>query len=340
MKRILLLPIYLGIFLVTASVQANIVYPDFTTSMLRDGRSLYMFERTFVRKQLRGDFSNSRWLDLFRYLYARNIVLIKDSGLGHEYRIPPIVHQIWLGSPPPEKYREWMTTWMNWHGWTYRLWTDEDVRCRELYNQELYDRADNYGEKSDILRLEILLEHGGMYVDVDFECIRPDIFDALHRTWDFYIGFEPLEHGLLDGYDMFKFCNALIGAAPGHPIVQKLITDLKSNYIACKHLWTVEKTGPAYVTRTIFTYEANNPRHGYLNAYLPASFFYPFSEPEARQLLHFEDDTLLFAPPETAAIHYWGHSWEQPNQVCGNLMFDRKLRQLVRRQESDLINLP
>lgn len=153
--------------------------------MLRDGRSLYMFERTFVRKQLRGDFSNSRWLDLFRYLYARNIVLIKDSGLGHEYRIPRIVHQIWLGSPPPEKYREWMTTWMNWQGWTYRLWTDEDVRCRELYNQELYDRADNYGEKSDILRLEILLEHGGMYVDVDFECIRPDTFDALHRTWDF-----------------------------------------------------------------------------------------------------------------------------------------------------------
>ncbi len=339
MKQIALRYLIFSFLILLSTAQAKIVYPDFTTSMLRDGKSLFMFERTFTRKQLRGDFSNSKWLDLFRYLYARNVVLVKGLPVKDEYRIPPIIHQVWLGSPPPEKYREWMTTWMNWHGWAYRLWTDDDVKCMELYNQDLYDHADNYGEKSDILRFEILYEYGGMYVDVDFECINPAIFDELHCSWDFYIGFEPLEHGLLNGYDMFKFCNAIIGAAPGHPIMLKLIEDLRSNYIACKGLWTVEKTGPAYVTRTIFAYELNNPRHGYLNAYLPVSFLYPFSEPETRQLLHQDDDTELFAPPETAAIHYWGHSWEtHPNRVCGNLMFDREQRKLVRKQEIDSEN--
>ena len=32
--------------------------------------------------------------------------------------------------------------------------------------------CNNFGEKSDILRLEILYQMGGIYVDMDFECLQ------------------------------------------------------------------------------------------------------------------------------------------------------------------------
>ncbi len=331
-KSLLILHLWLCL---AVTLQADIAYPDFTYSTCREGKSLFLYERTFQRNQWRGDSTNSKWLELFRHNYARNLILIKELGIDSTYRIPPIVHQIWLGSPTPVKYKEWMSTWMDWHGWAYRLWTDEDLKDIKLYNQELFDRAKNYGEKSDILRFEILLKYGGIYVDVDFECINPQFFNELHHCYDLYIGFEPLEHGLLDGYGMFKLCNALMGAAPGHPILQELILNLKDNYAAHEHEWPVEKTGPAYVSRTIFDYELNNPRHGFRNMYLPPTFFYAFSEPEVRRLLN-NNDIALYAPPETAAIHYWGHSWEEkPNRVCGNLTFDRDTRKLTHRNEKE-----
>lgn len=43
--------------------------------------------------------------------------------------------------------------------------------------QKAFDAAKNYGEKSDILRYEILFVYGGVYADVDVECLQP--FDAL-----------------------------------------------------------------------------------------------------------------------------------------------------------------
>ena len=35
------------------------------------------------------------------------------------------------------------------------------------------DPARNLAERADVLRYEILRRHGGVYVDVDVECLRP-----------------------------------------------------------------------------------------------------------------------------------------------------------------------
>jgi hypothetical protein len=40
-----------------------------------------------------------------------------------------------------------------------------------IYRQELVNRGANFGSASDILRIEILLQHGGIYVDTDIECV-------------------------------------------------------------------------------------------------------------------------------------------------------------------------
>jgi hypothetical protein len=302
----------LWLLLAGHSLFAEFSYPDFLVSMTRRGNDMNKHENYFINKQRSNDFSGMQNLELFRNCYAKNVLLASQPN--DTYRIPKIVHQIWLGSPVPVKYYAWMSSWMNAIGWEYMLWTDEDLKSILLYNQEFYDESVNYGEKADILRLELLLHYGGIYADVDFECVNLSVFDQLNRSFDFYVGFEPIDHGTMNG--TYKMCNALIAASPYHPIIKNLVVNMKENWMNHRHETAVQKTGPDYLSRTILDYEkevlfcperkSNNSE--YRNMYLPCTFLYPFSEPEIRGA-HSREELLLKISPETAAIHYWNGSW-------------------------------
>lgn len=66
------------------------------------------------------------------------------------------------------------------------LFSDEQINFK-LKNVEALKCAKNYGEKSDILRYEILCQFGGIYVDCDFECLKS--FDGLLMC-RFFTGFS------------------------------------------------------------------------------------------------------------------------------------------------------
>ncbi|CAM9921456.1 unnamed protein product [Discosporangium mesarthrocarpum] len=133
---------------------------------------------------------------------------------GDQYRTPRIIHHIWLGSPLPAKYMRLRQTWGDMHvGWQLRLWTDDDVEGLHLKNQQAFDAAPNFGEKSDIMRYEILHQHGGLYVDVDFLCLGA--FDSLHKCFHFFAG--------LSNTGTFELNNGLIGCSVGHPFLGHII---------------------------------------------------------------------------------------------------------------------
>ncbi|ASW03527.1 TcdA/TcdB catalytic glycosyltransferase domain-containing protein [Paraburkholderia aromaticivorans] len=46
-------------------------------------------------------------------------------------------------------------------------------RNAAIYRKELVNRGGNFGSASDILRIEILLQHGGIYADTDVSCVSP-----------------------------------------------------------------------------------------------------------------------------------------------------------------------
>ena len=254
---------------------------------------------------------NQELLTFFKQLYYQNIKEAEqESKITH--RIPRIVHQIWLGSPVPNEFRQWMDSWRH-EGWDYKLWTDEEIAKLNMRNRELYDRSENFGEKSDIARLEILYQYGGLYVDTDFECLKIDTFDELHRGFDFYIGFEPLEHGYTNKFNMNKFCNALIASAAAHPLLHDLIENIGANYLAYQRCCSaIQKTGPSYLTRIICEFETAGT-HDNRNIYLPCTFFYPLNEPEIRKAVDFH----LWIPNETAGIHYWYGSWTKSSKLLG-----------------------
>ena len=88
-----------------------------------------------------------------------------------------LIHQIWLGKKPlPDWFADYRDSWLaHFPEWKYRLWRDEDLPglLPGMISTTAFDHDLNVALRSDVLRLELLRKYGGMYVDVDFECMKP-----------------------------------------------------------------------------------------------------------------------------------------------------------------------
>lgn len=151
-----------------------------------------------------------------------------------EYRIPKIIHFIWLG---PKNFpissiknvRTWVKTH---HDWEIIFWTDRKrpPPCSEMvvkYVQDFnfikikddYEKATNWGEKSDILRYEILFQIGGVYLDHEASCVRS--IDPLVKAYDFFAE-VCAPYTKIDGMAT-SLANGVIGAKKNHPILRKAL---------------------------------------------------------------------------------------------------------------------
>lgn len=226
--------------------------------------------------------------DFFKDLYEKNNL----SELPNTtHKIPKIIHQIWLGSPVPQAFVALQESWIKHHlgrDWYYKLWTDADVAQLKLYNQYYYDQTDNYGAKSDILRWEIIYNFGGIYVDMDAECLLS--FDEL-LAYDFFTGLQPLDTFFV------QLGAAIFGAAAHHPILKHCIETIKDDW----HLQGApKKTGPVHFTKSFYAMAGKN---GMLDIALPAFYFYPLGSQDTTI------DKNLWIEKGAYAVHWWAKSW-------------------------------
>lgn len=224
--------------------------------------------------------------------------IINNPQYSTTPRIPKIIHQIWLGNNGklPEKYKQFQKTWIDHHpDWVYILWTEKEIDAFGLKNRKQYDETNNYGVKSDIARYEILYKMGGLYVDTDFECLKP--FDILHHICDFYSGSAYGKHALS--------LNGLIATAPGHPILLACINNLKckkhkhENYRA-----VANRTGPDYLTKCFFKVMQTHSGPAII---FPVTYFYPWPHYHSEQ--NSKEQVYSWVNPESFAIHHWFVSW-------------------------------
>lgn len=128
--------------------------------------------------------------------------------------IPKIIHYCWFGgSPLPEKVKRYIKSWEK-HCPDYEIirWDETNYDIRSIpYIKEAYE-AGKWAFVSDYARLEIIYQHGGIYLDTDVELIRgldslldENIFFAMEKK-NCYIG-----TGL--GF----------GATRGHPTINQLM---------------------------------------------------------------------------------------------------------------------
>lgn len=263
--------------------------------------SLFLF--SFINADLNLNFSFNQYMQHSTYFTKKysstdkhwkmlesNFENLKNSNHKLKNSIPKKIHQIWLGSEFPEKNRLLQQSWIKHHpDWQYKLWTDKDIESFNLTNKDLYDKTKNFGEKSDILRYEILYRYGGLYVDCDFECIK--CFDVLNDRCDFYagIGYSP-KAVILCG---------LIGSIAGHPILKSCIETMKRKTKDKENFTEIlNRSSVFHFTDCFFN---NYTDHSIA---FPVTFFYPLPDTQRES-----KDIKSFIKPESFAIHYWHLSW-------------------------------
>lgn len=237
-----------------------------------------------------------------RALYEKNNLAVTEPQL--KTKIPKIIHQIWLGSPLPDVYKKWQASWLKLNpDWEYILWTDDTIKGLELYNKDYFDKAINWGEKANILRYEILYQFGGVYADMDFECLKS--FDVLAHTYDFFCG--------ISGIDQHCFLfinNAIIGSVPGHSILKHCIEHIRIDKQNEKELRKITRltnatTGPIRFTKSFYMQAPYS--EGVVIAF-PSTFLYPIGYGE-RNINSTDLNNRLKSMPEAFAIHYWASHW-------------------------------
>lgn len=257
------------------------------------------------------------WFLIFCVPVILNGVRVKNKRRDQkpiEYRIPRIIHQIWVGGPVPEKYKLLMKSWIDKHpDWQYILWTDADVDGFQLENRDIFDAAQNFGLKADIWRYEIVWRYGGVFLDIDFDCIKP--LDDLHIRYDLY-GARLAPHCSL--------ANGVIGAAPHHPVLRACIQGLRrcrsKSPVSAEDIMRL--AGPGLFTRCFLKFIRNNP-HTHAKILPPESFF-PFPSDKRYEFWHHlmnPEEMRAYIRSGTYAVHYWACSWSTPGATEGTLPF-------------------
>lgn len=154
-----------------------------------------------------------------------------------------LVHQVWIGpSPIPPRLATYCAKIREaFPAREYKLWGEGDME--ELADKALLphivrnaDEVHSIGLRSDVVRLEILRQYGGIYLDTDFEPLRDDL--------------EPLfDHGdtfLYSDEKPGKPLNGLMSATtPGHSFVELYLRRIDGNMREEKDEWDpIRISGP------------------------------------------------------------------------------------------------
>jgi inositol phosphorylceramide mannosyltransferase catalytic subunit len=227
-------------------------------------------------------------------LYANNYLLRRDE----DYTVlPKRIHQIWLGSPLPEQYKQWTESWQKFNpGWEYKLWTDDNVDEVEIERRDLFNSITHLGQKSDFLRYHILNQYGGLYVDTDFECLKS--FDDLT-----YLNFFT---GRSHSKEVMELFIGLIASTPNHPILRKVLFNM--NTIKSGNWKDIfNTTGTYFFTKMFFESVVSYSRGIVI---FPPEYFYPFPNHNHEK----ETNPKRFIQDCSYAIHYWEVSWSSKNK--------------------------
>lgn len=166
-------------------------------------------------------------------------------------KIPKLLHHIWVGPLPPPT--NWMKTWPEHHpDWEYRVWGNDDLAGIRWHNRKHMDHYAALGRwdgVADLMRYEILFEHGGVVLAADSICLRPidDLFDDGFELYAINTG--EYEGGPVDPSKQGA-TTPLYAAAPGHLFTKALIKGLAKKKVS-KLRSPARSTGNWYMRKMI-----------------------------------------------------------------------------------------
>ncbi|MEO5760160.1 MAG: glycosyltransferase [Mesorhizobium sp.] len=219
--------------------------------------------------------------------------------------IPPILHQTWKTDTVPARFQDYVASWRRHHpDWTMMFWNDRMLLefVAEHYPDFLPTFC-NYA--SGVLRADagryLLLHHfGGVYADIDCECVAP--FDPIMNEDRIVISTEPASHARVQarfrGLPYLLF-NGTIASPPRHPFWLHLIS-LLPGLVHAKQ--AIDATGPCVLTSAQLGYGDQSAF-----AIHPPALFTPIDSAGSR------DDE---AGSPTLSIHHWAGTWWTPEPAA------------------------
>ncbi|KIN05910.1 glycosyltransferase family 32 protein, partial [Oidiodendron maius Zn] len=198
------------------------------------------------------DFFISQERDNFDVTFANYSVDQQSSLPGYPDLIPPVLHQISLGSAGPKA--DWLEArnhCLQHHvGWDAHFWTDENASAfvaeKFPHMKEMWEGYRYPIQKVDALRYMVLYEYGGIVLDMDLDCRRS--MGPLRR-----FGFvAPAAHPV-------GFSNGMMLASKRHPFVRELVRNLPRfniNWFGLPYATVMFSTGCHYAS-VIHTLQKN-----------------------------------------------------------------------------------
>jgi hypothetical protein len=227
--------------------------------------------------------------------------------------IPRIIHRIWLAddAPIPTLYEAYWNSWRTKHpGWSMVTWTSSNLVefVRLLPNRDLLLRAESFAELSDVARVDILREFGGLYVDTDFECLR-SFENTIHEAL-FVYGEE--EDGVV--------CPSLFASTPSHPILRLLSQELRGWHAAHAGYLPNIRSGPHFWSKVISSVASAGACESLGCLKLTPNMVYPYSwrdlPPHSSKAL----DLTKEWGPDVLAVHHWSQSWKKDRKPIAHVL--------------------
>ena len=205
------------------------------------------------------------------------------------------IHYVWFGGDKPEKVLKCIESWKNilpeyeiieWNEKNFDIEKEmkENKFFRECYKRKLWAFV------SDYVRVKVLYEYGGIYLDTDMEIIK-DITPLLNTK--LFLGYE----------NDYTMSFGIVRTVAKNDIFKKFIEFYE------EEIWH----SPLHIVTGIFT-KILTKKYGDISniskeevVVYPREYFYPYNHDE-----EFKEECIT---PNTYAIHWWGKSWGKNPKV-------------------------
>ncbi|AZO60066.1 MAG: glycosyl transferase [Mesorhizobium sp.] len=228
--------------------------------------------------------------------------------------IPKILHQTWKTDIVPPRFQGYVDSWKRHHpDWTMMFWNDRTLLefVAAHYPSFLPTFCSyEYGIlRADAGRYLLLHHFGGVYADIDCECVAP--FDPILGEDRIVFCTEPDAHARVQadfrGLPYLLF-NGTMASPPGHPFWLHLLSFLPG-LVRAKQ--AIDATGPCVLTSAQLGYPDQTAF-----AIHPAELYSPLDSSGKR----------AGSGGMTLSIHHWAGTWWTPEKPA---RLRHRLRKLI-----------
>jgi mannosyltransferase OCH1-like enzyme len=199
--------------------------------------------------------------------------------------IPKIIHQTWKTNNLPPALKAYCHSWQRFNpGADYRFY--DDTACRAFVRKEFprflpaYEAFPFAIQRADLFRALVVYRFGGLYADVDMECLRPleRFFQMKGALFCIETRLTPTRQRELGYRHPYQIANCIFAAEAGHPFLGDVIEKIAglAGTKPISALAQVEDvTGPRLLTRLYFEHAGERPHILEQVFWMPPTLFPP-----------------------------------------------------------------